>query len=152
MSEDLGHLVAERRGRVWSVLLDKFSVPAKNCWFGRGPSGFLLGAYADEEEILFALGDDVTEFDREAAEARHKGALSPPAWPATNLHEDDPLTAVEEEDNTGVAVPRDQTLWHIRLRSGEIAFIVEDAEGQFSQPLTLSELSEKLPGPQTRIS
>lgn len=131
----------EHRDRIWSVILDPDANPIKKCWFARGPRGFLLGGYRRDDQALDAVKLDQQDYYKEVREACAAGSAPSPAWPVGRPDEDDPIELADDGEEADPEVPDDQTVWRLRRRNGAVAFVIESADGNFSQLLELLEPS-----------
>lgn len=131
----------EHRGRIWSVILDPGANPIKKCWFARGPRGFLLGGYRRDDQALDAVKLDQQDYDKEAREDRAAGSAPLPAWSTGLRGEDDPIELADDGEKADPEVPDDQTVWRLRRRNGAVVFVIEFADGNFSQLLESPEPS-----------
>jgi hypothetical protein len=109
-------------GHVWSVVLDPNARPPLACWFGRGPTGRLLGPFARGALVEIAVADDIRKFDEKVAAAKREGFVpeDPVSAQPTSA---DPVGPAHLEERADV-VPG-WRVWKIVQPGGGASFIAE---------------------------
>ncbi|EFH10354.1 hypothetical protein ACFFMP_18780 [Pseudoroseomonas cervicalis] len=112
-------------GHVWSVVLDPDARPPLASWFGRGPTGRLLGPFARGGLVELAVADDVRKFGDKAATAKREGSV--PEEPASAQPTSaDPVGPAFLEARA--SADPDWRIWRIEQADGGECFIVAGPE------------------------